>query len=107
MTKVILIKDNISLGLAYKSRGSVHYHHGGKYGSIQAGMALEELRVLYLHPKEANYLQAARKRSSKSHPHSDAPPPTRPRLLIVPLPGLSIFKPPQWVKPLLPPNHED
>jgi hypothetical protein len=26
---------------------SVHYRHGGKHGNIQAGMALEELRVLH------------------------------------------------------------
>jgi hypothetical protein len=28
-----------------------HYHHGGKHGSVQAGMVLEELRVLHLDPK--------------------------------------------------------
>ena len=28
MTKVTLIKGNISLGLAYRFRGSVHYHPG-------------------------------------------------------------------------------
>ena len=50
MTKATLIKD-ISLGLAYRFRGSVHYHHGGKHGSVQAGMVLEELRVLHLDPK--------------------------------------------------------
>jgi hypothetical protein len=58
MTKPTLIKDNIYLGLPYSFRGSVHYHHGRKHGSVQAGMALEELRVLYLDPK------AARKRVS-------------------------------------------
>jgi hypothetical protein len=37
------------LGLAYRFRGSVHYHHGGKHGSIQADMVLEkELRVIDL-----------------------------------------------------------
>jgi hypothetical protein len=37
------------LGLAYKFRGSVHFHQGRKHGSDQAGMALEkELRVLHL-----------------------------------------------------------
>ena len=42
-------KGNISLGLAYRFRGSVHYHHGGKHGSIQADMMLEkELRVVHL-----------------------------------------------------------
>ena len=35
--------------LAYSFRGSVHYHHGGKHGSIQADMMLEkELRVLHI-----------------------------------------------------------
>ena len=29
MTKVKLIKNNILLGLAYRFRGSVHYHQGG------------------------------------------------------------------------------
>ena len=41
------------MGLAYRFRESVHYHYGGKHGSIQAGMALEELRVLPLALKEA------------------------------------------------------
>jgi hypothetical protein len=34
--------------LAYKFRGSLHYHYGKKHGSIQAGMTLEELRALPL-----------------------------------------------------------
>jgi hypothetical protein len=51
MTKVTLIKD-ILLGLAYRFRGSVHYHQGRKHGSFQAGMVQEkELRVLHLVPK--------------------------------------------------------
>ena len=29
-------------------RGSVHYHHGREHGSIQAGIVLEESRVLHL-----------------------------------------------------------
>jgi hypothetical protein len=33
--------------------------------------------------------------SYKTHPHNDTLFPTRPHLLIVPLPGTSIFKPPQ------------
>jgi hypothetical protein len=48
MTKAILIKANISLGLAYSFRGSVHYHHGGN----MADMVLEESRILHLYPKE-------------------------------------------------------
>jgi hypothetical protein len=47
MTKEIFTKALISLELAYRSRGSVCYYDG-KHGSIQAGMALEELRELYL-----------------------------------------------------------
>jgi hypothetical protein len=41
------------LRVAYSFRGSVHYHHGRKHGSVQADMALEELRVLHLDPKVA------------------------------------------------------
>lgn len=40
------------MGLAYNLRGSVHYHHIGKHGSMQAHMVLEwELQVLHLDPK--------------------------------------------------------
>jgi hypothetical protein len=54
MTKATLIKDNISLGLAYRFRGSVHYHQGRSMAaSRQAGMVQEELRVLQLHLKAA------------------------------------------------------
>ena len=53
MTKATPIKDNIYLGLAYSSRGPVYYHHGGKHGSVQADMVLEEPRVLHLGPKIA------------------------------------------------------
>jgi hypothetical protein len=47
-------KDNIELGLAYRFRGSVHYHQSRKHGSIQAGMMQMELRVLLLHLKAAS-----------------------------------------------------
>jgi hypothetical protein len=55
MTKATLLtNENISLGLPYTFRGSVHYHHGGKHGSMQLDMVLEkELRVLYLDPQAA------------------------------------------------------
>ena len=54
MTMVPLIKESISSGLAYRFRGSVHYHHGGKRGSVQAAMGLEEPRVvLHLDPQAA------------------------------------------------------
>ena len=47
MIKATLIKD-ILLGLADRFKGSVHYHQGGKHGSVQVGMAQEKLRVLHL-----------------------------------------------------------
>lgn len=40
--KATLIKANISLGLAYSSRGLVHYHHSRKHGIVQAEMVLEK-----------------------------------------------------------------
>jgi hypothetical protein len=48
---------------------SVHYHHGRNRGCVQAGMVLEELRVLHLDPKavpEKTVLQAARRRILKA-----------------------------------------
>ena len=47
MIKATLTKG-IYWGLAYRFRGLVHYHHGGKHGSMQADVVLEmvlELRV--------------------------------------------------------------
>jgi hypothetical protein len=69
MTVVTLIKENISVELAYTFRGFIHYHHGEKPGVRQADMMLEkELRVLHLD------LQAAGS-------NNDILPPTKPRLL--------------------------
>jgi hypothetical protein len=52
MTMAALIKENISLGLAYSFRGLVHYYHGWKYDCMQANMLLEmELRVQHLDSK--------------------------------------------------------
>jgi hypothetical protein len=49
MTKATLIDETISWGLAYKFRGLVCFHHGGKHDSFQADMVLrKELRVLHL-----------------------------------------------------------
>jgi hypothetical protein len=39
-----------------KFKGSVHYHHGKKHGRVQAGMALEELKLRYLVPKASRRL---------------------------------------------------
>ena len=48
MTTATLIKENISLELAYSFRGSVHYLQG-EHGGVQADMVLEnELTVLHL-----------------------------------------------------------
>ena len=70
MTKATLIKGNISLGLAYRFRGSVHYHHNRKPGSLQADMMLEkELRVLHLDSKATRrdfLFQAARRKLSSA-----------------------------------------
>lgn len=52
-------------------RGSVHYPHGRKPGSVQAGLALEELRILHLVSKgkqEKTGSGAARRRVSKPTP---------------------------------------
>jgi hypothetical protein len=53
MTRATLIKENISLGMAYRFRGLVHYHHGTKHGSIHTDMELDELRALRLYLKAA------------------------------------------------------
>jgi hypothetical protein len=39
MTMAALIKDNISLGMAF--RGLVHYHYGRKDGGSQENIVLE------------------------------------------------------------------
>jgi hypothetical protein len=54
------------LELAYNFRGSVHYHHGRKHGTMKADMVLQkELRVLHLDPQAAEgncFPQAAQRR---------------------------------------------
>ena len=57
-----------------------------------------ELRVLHLHLKANEAAPRQLGGGLKADSHSDTPPATRPHLLIVPLPGPSILKPPQ--KPL-------
>jgi hypothetical protein len=42
MTTATLIKESISLELAYIFRGLVHYQHGRKHCGTQADMALEK-----------------------------------------------------------------
>ena len=44
--------EDILLGLAYSYRGSVHYYHGRKRGSIQSDIVLKkELGIQHLDPK--------------------------------------------------------
>jgi len=90
------------LGLAYRFRSSVYYHHGERHYSIQTGMELEDLRVLHLILKKTKAVsQTARRRVSKPTPTvtessiKATPTPTRPHLLIVAFPRPSIFKLPQ------------
>jgi hypothetical protein len=46
--KATLIKENIYWRLACRFKGLVHYHHGGKHGSVQPDRVLEmELRVVH------------------------------------------------------------
>jgi hypothetical protein len=85
--------------MTYRFRGSVNYSRQ-EHGSVQEGMAQEELRVLHPHLKVSRSLtfRELRESSLKSHPHSSTLPPTRPHLLIVPLLGQSIFKSPELAK---------
>ena len=86
------------MGLAYRFRGSVHYHQGRKHGSVQAHMVLEELRVLHLVPKAARRRLISRKLEGgflKAHPNNDTLPSRKPHLLIVSLPEPCLFKLPQ------------
>jgi hypothetical protein len=80
------MKENIYSGPAYSFRGLVCYHHGREYGSLEADMMLEELRVLHLHRKAVRRRLLLHTRRSlsigdlKAHPHSDTLPPTKPYL---------------------------
>ena len=84
--------------LAYRFRGSVHYH-GRKHGSLQADVVLEELRVLHLSPKAARtrvLITWARHEhiytySNKTTFSNKAIPPNSATSY-----GPSIFKPPQF-----------
>jgi hypothetical protein len=71
MTKVTLIKEKMSLGMAYRFRSSVHYDHAGNHGSIQADMVLEEQRMPH------HDLKAARMRLSSAGSQEGTPLSTR------------------------------
>ena len=65
-------------------QSSVHYHHGGKLGSVQADVVQKGIVCYTGHSLSIG--------DSKACPHSDTLPPTRPHLLIVPLPKGQAFK---------------
>jgi hypothetical protein len=45
MNKRTLIKAHIELGLTYRFRGFIHYHHSGQHGSMRADMGPDELHL--------------------------------------------------------------
>ena len=57
------------------------------------------MRVVHLHLKVVTecWLLGSYNESLKAHTHSVTPTPTGPHLLIMPLSGLSVYKPSQWV----------
>ena len=94
MVTATLIKQNISLELAYNFKGLVHFHHGGEHGSTQADMVLEK----YFESSTSESV-GSRKRKTlglarafetlkptlrNSSSNKLAPPPTMPHLLIPP-----------------------
>ena len=65
-----------------------------EHGSIQADMVEEEVGVPHVHLKVA-WRRLASRQLGLTLTHSNTPPPTRPHLLRVPLPGPTIYKPSQ------------
>jgi hypothetical protein len=82
--------------LVLRVSGSVHHHLGLKLGSIQAGLALEELRVLLLVLKANRRLFSMLLGGMSQSPSgSDTIPLIRPHLLQQGHTHHNIFKPPQ------------
>jgi hypothetical protein len=108
--------------LAYGFRGSVHFHHGRKDGSVQVDLVLEKPRVLDLDLKVVKRLSSGGSQEGTGISHwasienstltmtyffnKATPTPIRPHLLIVPLSmcqacnymslwGPNLFNPPQ------------
>lgn len=85
-----LIKKAFNWGF----RGCVHYHHDGYHDGVQADVVLE-LRMLHLAGNRKSTGCHTRgnlsTRDLKAGPHGDIHPPTRPPLLIEPLPLAAIF----------------
>jgi hypothetical protein len=82
MTKASLIKKQHLIGAGLQVQRFSPLSSSWKHGSIQAGMAQEELRVQCLHPKAASGRLTSRQRGwgSYTHTHSDTPIPTRSHL---------------------------
>ena len=119
----MLTKENISLGLTFDiviatipvavncsynwtvvAYSSIHHHHGGKYGIVQANLVLEELIILYFDPKATvgnwnsipgrSWAEEASKPNPQWYTSSNkaSPTPTRLHLLIVPFPMGQAFE---------------
>jgi hypothetical protein len=56
MTKVTLKNEKHLIRASLQFQRSVHYHHGGKHGCVQADMALKKLRVLDVDGPGAVYI---------------------------------------------------
>jgi hypothetical protein len=88
------MKKHHDQSISYKGQhliGAVHYHHSRKHGNFQAGVVLKKgLRVLCLDMKTGwKSVSSAVGRASRPAPARlprDVLPPTRPHLLLVPLP---------------------
>ena len=84
-------KENIQLETTHSFRGLVHYHRGGKHGSVQTDLVLEEPRVLHLPPQAAEGDWVPH-REGCEHIHKTSEPTftvthfSRPHVLRVPLP---------------------
>jgi hypothetical protein len=48
MWTILCLRVSMTLKLAYRLIGAVHYRHGGKHVNVQADVVLEEPRVLHL-----------------------------------------------------------
>jgi hypothetical protein len=87
ITKATLIRTTFNWGCLQVQR-FIPVSSRWEYGSIQAGMVQEKLRVVHLHLKAASRILASRQLGwgFEAQTHNDTPTPTGPHLLIVPLP---------------------
>jgi len=92
MTKATLIRTTFNWGWQVQKFSSLSSRW--EHGSIQAGLVQEKLRVLHVYLKaDSRILPGSWDEGLKAHTHSGTPTPTRPHLLIAPLPAPSIYKP--------------